>query len=250
MNQPVRNVLVDENEALILASAVKRIEPRTQTGKKTGKTQDIALACKMAHSQLDLGRTPTKNQVPSYRGVVRWILLLLCALVLQGCATVKKVDTDNNYPGDWAQVVPATAECASIQGRYANEGTLRDADGETKPVSLTSLLGISGDAKELILSVRTRNIDRGGVAYSTLRVAVNDAGAAREFKDCYCVKQTLMCRDVTKSGGVLGFGTTETTVGFTNSADGSLIGKLEIDRPLTGFGKKKTPWVRFTRARE
>ena len=176
-------------------------------------------------------------------------LLVLSALVLQSCASVQKPDADDNYPGDWAQLAPATAECASLSGRYVNAGAIRDGDGNTKGVPLTSILGISADAKDVSLSVRTRHVDGAGIAYSTLRVAADEGADVRELKDCYCLKQALICRNVIKSSGILGFGGTETSVRFNNATDGSLIGKLQIDRLLTGFGKKKQPWVRFNAER-
>jgi hypothetical protein len=175
-------------------------------------------------------------------------MLLAAVIALQGCATLQKYfEVDASYPSGWNELVPARAECNSVQGTYANEGLIRDADGTTRPVTLTSLLGLPGAAKVVSVAVRTRHVDLQGIAYNTLRVLADGAADGREFKDCYCIRQVLQCRNVSRSGGIFGIGQRETNIGFYNSKDGSLVGKLETDRGITDFSKK-IPWVRFATA--
>jgi hypothetical protein len=187
----------------------------------------------------------------------RFALLMLVVLVFQGCVAVHApLQADESYPRAWGGLSALGPECKSLEGAYLNEGVYTNDNGGTQSLLLTSVLNIPSTARTVYLRVHTRKLGNDGGAFSTLRVIPEgDAAEAHELQDCFCIKQTLMCSEVSKSSWVvpkLGFGGSQSNVYFAVSSDRSLIAKLQnyhadviLVVPLFGL---KEPWARFKNA--
>lgn len=187
----------------------------------------------------------------------RFALLICGVLALQGCVTVHApLEPDESYPRVWGELVALGPECKSLEGAYLNEGAYTSANGGTQSMLLTSALNIPSNAKTVHLRVHTRKLDKNGDAFSTLFIVPEgDAAEARELQECFCIKQTLMCAEVSKSSWAMpkiGFGGSQSNIYFALSSDRSLIAKLQnyhVDMILVVplFGMKE-PWARFKNA--
>lgn len=187
----------------------------------------------------------------------RFALSMLAVLVFQGCVAVHApLQPDEAYPRAWGELSALGPECKSLEGAYFNEGVYTNDNGITQPLLLTSVLNIPGAARTVNLQVHTRKLGFDGVAFSTLRVVPEgDAAGAHELQDCFCIKQTLMCSEVSKSSWAvpkLGFGGSQSNIYFALSSDRSLIAKLQnyhadviLVVPLFGL---QEPWARFKKA--
>jgi hypothetical protein len=184
-------------------------------------------------------------------------LLFLAVSVFHGCITVHApLVPDKEYPHAWGNLSTLGPECKSVEGTYMNDGAIIAIDGNTRPLSLTSVLNISFEARIVSLYVHTRKIDQNGDAFITLRV-VPDGNTAvfHDLDGCFCVKQTLACTQVYEtywSIPNLGLGGKQKNVYFSLSQDRSLIAKLQnyhvdIIFAIPIYGMKE-PWARFKAA--
>lgn len=103
------------------------------------------------------------------------------------------------------------------------------------------------------LTVHTRKVDRHGGTFATLQVMLDADGANRRALDnCFCIKRTLACMQVTESYWSipnLGVGGRQTNVHMTVAADQSPIARLQryhadLIRAVPVFGVSE-PWARF-----
>jgi hypothetical protein len=190
----------------------------------------------------------------------RWLgqtRLLLVALVLQGCVTVHApLLPDEEYPGDWGELVALGPECKGVEGMYLNAGSMAGAGGSTQPVSLMAVLNFPGEAKTVSLNTHTRRVDQNGDTFITLQVVADgDTTVLREREGCFCVKQTLVCTQISEQYWSIpnfGLGGSQSNAYFAISRDRTLIAKLQnyhadvvLGVPIFGM---KEPWVRFKSA--
>lgn len=184
------------------------------------------------------------------------VLRLGPLIVTGGCVSLHTpLTADEGYPVRWGSIVPLGQECKSMSGAYDNAGTLAITGKITKPILLTSLLGLSEPATRLSMSVVTRKLDKKGDAFSTLEILAGDDTTVRyELNECFCVKQTLMCKVAESSRAVpyVSIGGSQRNVYFSLAQDGALIAKLQdyhvdIVFVVPVFGKSE-PWARFVRS--
>ena len=142
-----------------------------------------------------------------------------------------------------------------MNGDYDNAGTLAITAVSTESVLLTNVLGLSEPTTRLSLTVVTRKIDRNGDSLSKLKIVANGNGVpGRELEECFCVKQTLMCK-VTESYRAIPYisiGGSQRNVYFSLGQDRALIAKLQdyhvdVISVVPVFGKTE-PWARFLRS--
>ena len=184
-------------------------------------------------------------------------LLLLPALVLQGCVTIHApLLPDEEYPRDWGELSPLGPECKGIEGTYLNAGWMTSTKGKSQPVSLTEVLNLAGDAKTVSLNTHTRRVDQNGDAFITLRISVHgDATVFHEREGCFCIKQTLACTQISEKSWSfpnVGLGGSQRNAYFAISRDRTLIAKLQnyhVDVVLVApiFGMTE-PWASFKNA--
>jgi len=184
-------------------------------------------------------------------------LLLLAALVLQGCVTVHApLLPDEGYPRDWGEPSPLGPECKGVEGTYLNAGWMTGTGGSSQPVSLMAVLNVVGDANTVSLNTLTRRVDRNGDALITLRISAHgDATVLHEREGCFCIKQTLACTQISEkywSFPNFGLGGSQSNAYFAISQDRTLIAKLQnydadviLGVPIFGM---KEPWARFKNA--
>jgi hypothetical protein len=142
-----------------------------------------------------------------------------------------------------------------MTGDYDNAGNLAVTAQSTEPVLLTSVLGLPEPATSLSLTVITRKVDDSGDSLSTLEILPNgNTTARREITECFCLKQTLMCKVTESYRGVpyLSIGGSQRNVYFSLAQDGALIAKLQdyhidVVVAVPVFGKVE-PWARFPRS--
>lgn len=177
-------------------------------------------------------------------------------MAIAGCVSLHApLTSDDGYPSSWAPIVGLGPECKQMTGNYDNAGTLAVTALSTEPVLLTRVLGLSEPATRLSLTVVTRKLDKNGDSLSTLHILPNgNAAARREMEECFCVKQTLMCKVTESYRGVpyISIGGSQRNVYFSLAQDGTLIAKLQdyhIDVVLLVpvFGKTE-PWASFHRS--
>jgi len=163
---------------------------------------------------------------------------------------------DSSYPVDWPDISAAGQECKGLVGTYKNMGVTAIGTAAQQGTFLTQILGLSGDAGEISLLVKTRKTDKYGDAFSTLVVVLEgELNAQRELPNCFCVRQTLVCGPIKQSGWAIpqvGFGASQSGVYMSTSTDGSLIVRQQdyrIDVLLVIPVLRKTePWARFLRS--
>jgi hypothetical protein len=182
---------------------------------------------------------------------------LLAALVaLPGCVSLHApLVADAGYPPDWPPLAAAGPGCQGLSGRYLNAGVLAGPGGQRQPLALMALLHLKGPATVVRLDVRTRKTDAQGDTFATLVAAGDgDAAAASTLPDCFCVRQTLVCK-VAQSGWsspYVGFGASQEGLYLSLGQDGALVARLQnyhVDVVLAvpSFGLQE-PWARFERA--
>lgn len=163
---------------------------------------------------------------------------------------------DASYPVGWPDIKAAGEECKGLDGTYTNIGVIAIGTAAQHGASLTQILGLSGNASEVSLLVKTRKIGNDGNAFSILVVVPQEnPDAQRELSNCFCISQTLICGPIKQSSWAipsLGFGASQSAVYMSSSTDGSLIVRLQdyhIDIILVMpiFGKTE-PWARFLRS--
>lgn len=182
-------------------------------------------------------------------------LRLAPVMAIAGCVSVyAPLTSDADYPASWAPMLGLGPECKMLTGNYDNAGTLAVTALNTEPVLLTGVLGLAEPAPRLSLAVVTRKLFRHGDSVSTLQILPNgNIAARREVEDCFCVKQTLVCK-ITESYRLVPYvslGGAQRNVYFSLAQDGALTVKLQdyhIDVTLLVpvFGKTE-PWARFLR---
>ena len=184
-----------------------------------------------------------------------WVSLLV-ATILQGCVAIHApLVADLEYPTSaWGEPIVLGSECRAVNGTYSNEGEVIGANGaNSQPLLLTSALNISSKAQAVSLSVRTRRLDRNGDAFITLSVVPDgNLAALHELEGCFCIKQTLVCAQVSEtywSVPNFGLGGTQQNIYFGLSHDHSLIAKLQNYHADVILGLPifvmKEPWARF-----
>jgi hypothetical protein len=183
-------------------------------------------------------------------------LLLGPLMLTAGCASLyMPLSADEGYPTSWGAIVPLGQECKSMSGEYDNAGTVAIDAQSTMSILLTNVLGLPESTTRLSIIVVTQKLDKYGDAFSTLEVrASDDTTVGRELKECFCVKQTLMCK-VTESYRVVPYvsiGGSQRNVYFSLAHDGALIAKLQdyhIDVVfVVPFYGRSEPWARFVRS--
>ena len=183
----------------------------------------------------------------------RWTLLLLVAMLTQGCIAVHApLLPDEQYPSDWEDILPLGPECKGIEGTYSNSGWVTSPDGSNQAVSLAGVLNIALDADSVSLRTFTRRIDQSGDAFITLQVSAR--GVDHDREGCFCIKQTLACTQVSEKYWRvpnLGLGGSQSNVYFAIARDRALIAKLQnyhadVVLAIPVFGMKE-PWARFPR---
>ena len=178
---------------------------------------------------------------------------LLPAMAIAGCVSLHApLVPDKGYPESWAPIVLLGPECKKLAGEFENGGTLAVTSLNAEPVLLTNILGLPGSSSRISLSVTTRKIDGYGDSISTLQIISDERNAAQNsFEDCFCVKQTLMCK-VSESYRMLPYfsvGGSQRNVYFSRTRDGALITKIQnyqidVIMVVPVFGGTE-PWARF-----
>ena len=180
--------------------------------------------------------------------------LLAVAAAVQGCVPLHApLQREHGYPDPWPEPASLGPECQAITGTYANTGVVTAPGGVTQPVLLSGVLNLPGEATRVALAVRTRKVDQHGDTFATLEV-VRDANQAerRSLDNCFCIRQTLACTQVTESYWSipnLGAGGRQTNVYLSIARDRSLIARLQDYRAdvvltMPVFAKNE-PWARF-----
>jgi len=202
------------------------------------------------------GRSLVLNVGQFVIGWCQTIVLLSAALLLQACITVHApLLPDQDYPPDWGEISRLGPQCKDVEGTYSNLGTMTVTGGISQPVSLLEVLNLDEVANTVSLNTETRRLDGNGDAFITLRISAHgDATVVRE-RECFCIKQTLSCADVSEkywsSPGVavVGF---QRNAYFAMSPDRTLVVKLQnyhagvvLGAPIFGM---KEPWARFKNA--
>lgn len=187
--------------------------------------------------------------ITSRRGVV----LLAPLIFIAGCVSLHAPLTeDEGYPSSWAPIVPLGPECTKMTGDYENAGTLAVTATNVVPVLLTNVLDLPEPMVRLSLKVATRKIDKNGDAFSKLTViSSGDTAPQRDFEECFCIKQSLMCKVSESYRGVpyIHAGGSQRNVYFSIAEDGALVARLQdyhidVVGPVPVFGKTE-PWARF-----
>jgi hypothetical protein len=183
-------------------------------------------------------------------------ILLLSISVTPGCISVHApLVPDKNFPNSWGTISALGPECKSLDGIYLNEGVTLTDGGEYQHLMLTSALNIHSNARTIELTVHTREVDQNGDSFITLQVVPSDNIAdVHELKGCFCIKQTLVCTQVTENyWSIPNFwlGGSQKNIYFSMLHDRSLAAKLQnyhadIVLGLPIFGMKE-PWARFYR---
>lgn len=101
------------------------------------------------------------------------------------------------------------------------------------------------------LRTYTRRLDQHGDAFITLQVLAD--GVSRDLAGCFCIKQTLVCTQISEEYWGLpnfGFGGSQRNAYFAIARDHALVVKLQnyhadvlIALPVFGINE---PWARFT----
>jgi len=179
---------------------------------------------------------------------------LLAAWLLQSCVTVHApLLADSQYPADWGDILPLGPECKAVAGVYADAGSLADAAGQPRPVSLLGALGLDGRASAVSLSIQTRQTDARGDASVTLQASPDgDASAGHQLSECFCVRQALFCKvaSETRWGAPgVGIGGSQGNLYFGVNRTHDLVAKLQtydagilLGLPL--FSQQEH-WLRF-----
>ena len=178
-------------------------------------------------------------------------------MMISGCVSLHAPLTpDEGYPSSWAPIVPLGPECLRMTSDYDNAGTLAVTATNAVPVLLTNVLGLPEPAARLSLTVVTRKIDKNGDSFSKLTVISNsDTASRRDFEECFCIKQALMCKVTESYRGVpyIYVGGSQRNVYFSIAVDGALVATLQdyhidVVGAVPVFGKTE-PWARFPHAK-
>lgn len=184
-------------------------------------------------------------------------LLLGPLMLTTGCASLyMPLTADEGYPAGWGTIVPLGQECRSMSGEYDNTGTVAINGQSMASVFLTNVLGLPESATRLSITVITQRRDKDGDSLSTLEVrASDDAAVRRELKECFCVKQTLMCKVAESYRAIpyVSIGGAQRNVYFSLAHDGALIAKLQdyhidVVFVVPVYGKRES-WARFVRSK-
>ena len=182
-------------------------------------------------------------------------LHIVAATLVTGCVHAP-LERDDEYPIEWPSVMPLTDQCRGLAGTYRSIGSSTRTGSRDVAISLFDTLNLKATADSASLEVLTQRIDDKGDSFSTLIVIPgNDTTTRYELKNCYCVKQTLVCAALGEAYWRvpnLGFGGKQSNVYIGTATDHSLIVKLQnyrIDMVLgIPFFKIVEPWARFAPA--
>jgi len=183
--------------------------------------------------------------------------LTITPVLLAGCVALQApLVADDAYPALWARPVPLLDHCRSLAGTYLSSGISAVAHDRQVALSLLDALNVDTTAQRVSLEVVTQRLDDKGDAFSTLVVVSGEAQPTRhELKNCFCVRQTLVCTQIRESHWVIpnfGVGGKQSNVYITSASDGTLVMRLQnyrIDVVLgVPFFQNREPWARFERA--
>jgi hypothetical protein len=173
---------------------------------------------------------------------------------VQGCVSLHApLQREHGYPDSRPEPASLGPECQAITRTYANTGVVTAPGGVTQPVLLSGILNVRGEATYVALAVRTRKVDEHRDTFATLEF-VRDANQAerRSLDNCFCVRQTLACTQITESYWSipnLGARGRQTNVYLSIARDRSLIARLQDYRAdvvlaMPVFAMNE-PWTRF-----
>lgn len=209
------------------------------------------------------GSLPPTLRVHRLRAIATLNLALLLSLSFSpGCALKNPLlRQERNYPSSWPTIAHLGADCAAVNGRYANMGVFvanEEGDGPPEtPLRLTELLSTCEfpDAGTITLTLLTDRVDKQGNSFTTLHVSPDAAGSTQgcEFST-YCIDGDLAFPNARPSSGGMPFvylDAGQTNLWLTTGQDGSLIVRISAYHAgmviVVPYFAQRGGWAKFPR---